>query len=195
VNWLYGENERFRERLLAAGANPNLPNHVGVTPFIEACKYGDLAPKVIQMLLHGADLNIRDQNGWNALDWAEKSNRKECADFLKAWKSPAREKMLQQARTGVAGSWADENSLFTYSPNGRRVNYRLDGSYYDEGHWKVEGELLITTAIDRNSGAEIPSQTYTYLLVDAKPDELTLLTLQNGTTYHAKRIAPIPAPE
>lgn len=193
VNWLFGENERFREKLLAAGANPNIPNNVGVTPFIEACKYGDLAPKVIQMLLYGADLSIRDKEGRNALDWAEKSNRKECANFLKAWKTPERETMLNQAQTGVVGSWADENSLFTYSDDGKRVNYRLDGSYVDEGYWKVDGELLTTTTIDKESGAEIPSQSYTYLLVDAKPDEMTILTLQNGSTYHAKRIASIPA--
>jgi len=193
VNWLFGENERFREKLLAAGANPNLPNKVGTTPFIEACKYGDLAPKVIQMLLYGADLTLRDKEGRTALDWAEKSNRKECANFLKAWKTPARAKMLMQAQTGVVGSWADENSLFTYSADGKRVNYRLDGSYVDEGYWKVDGELLITTAIDKESGAEIPSQTYTYLLVDAKPDEMTILTLQDGSTDHAKRIASIPA--
>lgn len=98
-----------------------------------------------------------------------------------------------QAQTGVVGSWADENSLFTYSADGKRVNYRLDGSYVDEGYWKVDGELLITTAIDKESGAEIQSQTYTYLLVDAKPDEMTILTLQDGSTYHAKRIASIPA--
>jgi len=193
VSWLSGENERFREKLLAAGANPNLPNKAGLTPFIEACQYGDLAPKIIQMLLYGVDLTIRDNQGWTALDWAEKSNRKECANFLKAWKTPARENMLMQAQSSVAGSWADENSLFTYSADGKRVNYRLDGSFVDEGHWKVEGELLITTTIDKESGAVIPSRTYTYLLVDAKPDELTILSLQDGTTYHAKRIASIPA--
>ncbi len=193
VNWLFGENERFREKLLAAGANPNLPNKVGATPFIEACKYGDLAPKIIQMLLYGADLTIRDNQGLTALDWAEKSNRKECANFLKVWKTPERERMLMQARSGVVGSWADENSFFTYSADGKRVNYRLDGSYANEGHWKVDGELLITTTIDKKTGEVIPSQTYTYLLVDAKPDALTLLTLQNGATYHAKRIPSIPA--
>jgi len=37
------------------------------------------------------------------------------------------------------------------------------------------------------------SQTYTDLLVDAKPDEMTILTLQDGSTDHAKRIASIPA--
>lgn len=192
VNWLFGENERLREKLLAAGANPNLPNKVGATPFIEACKYGDLAPKIIQMLLYGADLTIRDNQGLTALDWAEKSNRKECANFLKAWKTPQREKMLRQAQSSVVGNWADENSFFTYGADGKRVNYRLDGSYVNEGHWKVEGELLITTTIDKESGAVIPSRTYTYLLVDAKPDEMTLLTLENGSTYHAKRIASIP---
>ncbi len=193
VNWLFGENERFREKLLAAGANPNIPNKVGVTPFIEACKYGDLAPKVIQMLLYGADLTMRDKQGLTALDWAEKSNRKECANFLKEWKTPSREKMLKKAQTSMVGSWADENSLFTYTADGKRVNYRLDGSYVDEGYWKVDGELLVTTSIDKESGADIPSRMYTYLLVDANPDAITILAIQNGTTYHAKRIESIPA--
>jgi hypothetical protein len=195
VCWLAGENERFREMLLAAGANPNHFNHKGRTPFIEACIYGDLAPKVIQMLFYGADLSLRDDKGLTALDWAEKSNRKDCANFLKVWKTSEREKMLALAKTSVVGSWADENSFFTYSADGKRVNYRLDGSYVNEGHWKVDGELLTTTTIDKKTGDIIPSGTYTYLLVDAQPDKMTLLTLQDGSTYHAKRIPAVPVAE
>ncbi len=82
VGWRFQEMEDFREELLQAGANPNLPDKQGLTPFIQACKYGDLAPKITQMVQHGADINFRDKSGHTALYYAQKSGRSEAADYL-----------------------------------------------------------------------------------------------------------------
>ncbi len=69
--WRGGEIEEFREEILAAGANPNLPN-----------KYGDLALKITQMVAHGADINYQDNDHHTALYYAKQSGKTEAADYL-----------------------------------------------------------------------------------------------------------------
>lgn len=76
ISWNYWEIHRFREELLEAGADPNLPDHNGRTPLIHACRgSGIMGHPVAQLLMHGADLEHRDHEGKTALDYA-----RECAD-------------------------------------------------------------------------------------------------------------------
>jgi ankyrin repeat protein/beta-lactamase regulating signal transducer with metallopeptidase domain len=84
VGWNYEDNEKFREELLEAGANPNLRDQAGTTPFIAACVYGDLNPKITQMMAHGANINERDKSGHTGLYYAEQSGRTAAAEYLRS---------------------------------------------------------------------------------------------------------------
>ena len=84
VGWNYEDNEKFREELLEAGANPNLRDQTGTTPFIAACVYGDLNPKITQMVAHGAHINERDKSGHTGLYYAEQSGRTAAAKYLRS---------------------------------------------------------------------------------------------------------------
>lgn len=53
----------------------------GMTPFMQACCYGDL--ELISYIKEcGADMNVRDNNGMNALDYSKKLGQKKVKDFL-----------------------------------------------------------------------------------------------------------------
>lgn len=60
--------------LLSKGANLNVIDDLGFSPFIEACRSGKL--ELIQpLLVSGADLNIRSNNDDTPLKFALISNR------------------------------------------------------------------------------------------------------------------------
>ncbi len=82
TGWNFPENEKFREELLEAGANPNLPDKHGKTPFMSACVHGDVTLKITQMVAHGANINLRDNDGHTALYYAQKSGRTEAVNYL-----------------------------------------------------------------------------------------------------------------
>lgn len=65
--------------LLAAGADPNLPNHT--TPLIQSVRYGNL--KVIQALLNaGARVDIPQKDGYTALDIAQLYRQDKALELL-----------------------------------------------------------------------------------------------------------------
>ncbi|MEM7791544.1 MAG: ankyrin repeat domain-containing protein, partial [Verrucomicrobiota bacterium] len=76
---------KFRQELIAAGADVNLATTKGVTPLIRASMHGGHYPgdAIDQLLAGGADPYLADQQGRTALDWAERSGRKEAAKRLR----------------------------------------------------------------------------------------------------------------
>ena len=55
----------------------------GMTPLMMAARYNKV--EIIKLLVSkGADLKTRDENGFTALRYAQLSNAKEAADFLKS---------------------------------------------------------------------------------------------------------------
>jgi ankyrin repeat protein len=83
VSWNYWEVHRFREKLLRAGADPNLVDKNGRTPLTHACiGNGRLVQTVPQLLLFGADINHQDKYGKTPLDYALESAEDEIATYL-----------------------------------------------------------------------------------------------------------------
>ncbi|MEM7790505.1 MAG: sigma-70 family RNA polymerase sigma factor [Verrucomicrobiota bacterium] len=83
--WNYYAVNKFRQELIAAGADVNLATTKGVTPLIRASMHGGHYPgdAIDQLLAGGADPYLADQQGRTALDWAERSGRKEAAQRLR----------------------------------------------------------------------------------------------------------------
>lgn len=92
--------------LLEQGANPNgsypvtpdpkQPGPKPVAVIIMAGQRGD--PEILRLLIeHGADLKVRDQNGWSALRWAKSAKKMEAA------------KVLEDA--GLRDDFADDEAL------------------------------------------------------------------------------------
>lgn len=71
------------EDLLHGGVDPNASLYNHETALHLAV--GNNQPEVAKFLMaHNADIHAQDSNGQTPLDWAEKYNRSEMADFLKA---------------------------------------------------------------------------------------------------------------
>ncbi len=68
-------------QLLVAGANPNAAAGKSKSPIVLALEneYFDLADI---MLSNGAEISIRDQNGWTPLIWAAIKGRQKVVEFL-----------------------------------------------------------------------------------------------------------------
>ena len=63
------------KRLLARGADPNIPENNGITPLMEAASWGRL--RIITLLVRGgAEVNARDNFGDSALDYAESERKR-----------------------------------------------------------------------------------------------------------------------
>jgi ankyrin repeat protein len=60
--------------LLKAGANVNLRDHNGYTPFIHLAKYCDEVECVRAFIKAGADVNASTPFGWTALQEAERAH-------------------------------------------------------------------------------------------------------------------------
>src|SRR5207253_1989293 len=58
------------QKLLDAGADPNIPDEDGVTPLMKAANRGD-PDRVIALLSAGAVPKAKDKSGRTALDWAK----------------------------------------------------------------------------------------------------------------------------
>jgi len=82
IAWNYWEVNHFREELIRAGADPNLPDKSSRSPLIQAAKHGTMGSTLSQLLLFGADINYRDKHGRSALDYARESSRNGAAAYL-----------------------------------------------------------------------------------------------------------------
>ncbi len=82
--WDYGEMTAFREELLQAGANPNVPNAKGETPVMRALWHQPTTP-LKQLLEYGGDPYLKDKQGLNAIDRARRDGKTETAEFLEAY--------------------------------------------------------------------------------------------------------------
>jgi hypothetical protein len=70
------------EALLAAGANPSIPDKVNETPLHQTCVNGSI--HVARLLLENhADLNAADYTGATPLDWAHRYGREDIAALLR----------------------------------------------------------------------------------------------------------------
>ena len=79
---VFGKIETIKYLLNDLGMDVNSTKRKsGMTPFMQACCYGDL--ELISYIKEcGADINKRDNNGMNALDYAKKLGQKKVKDFL-----------------------------------------------------------------------------------------------------------------
>ena len=81
-------NSAAVQRLLAAGADPNVRDRFGRTALVEATAhalfYGDHSAVVQQLLAAGADPNIQDPDGETALMKAARSGQSDIAQHLVA---------------------------------------------------------------------------------------------------------------
>lgn len=75
--------EAVVERLLAAGADPNARQQLGVTPLMGAAASGR-RPLVDRLLAAGADPAAVDESGKTAADWARERGAAAVAEFLEA---------------------------------------------------------------------------------------------------------------
>jgi ankyrin repeat protein len=69
--------------MIRKGADSNLPDHRGVTPFMSACEHGSL-PLATEMLDHGAALEARDRSGATPLFYAVRSGNGRLVELLLA---------------------------------------------------------------------------------------------------------------
>ncbi|MBT4007910.1 MAG: ankyrin repeat domain-containing protein [Elusimicrobiaceae bacterium] len=70
------------EELLDAGADPDIPDNDGQTVLMNASYYGVM--KTVKLLIDKeADLYIRNNDGYNAFELAEKRGHKEIAEYIK----------------------------------------------------------------------------------------------------------------
>lgn len=69
-------------RLINAGADINLPNTYGLTPLMDAAVAGDLRLVNDLIALHKANMNIRCDYGYTALDWARYVGQHAIVDLL-----------------------------------------------------------------------------------------------------------------
>jgi uncharacterized protein len=77
----YSEDADLVERLLKAGAKPNVVNDFGSTPMSEAAQVGNAA--IIKLLLKaGADVNSRNREGQTALMAVARTGRVDAAQLL-----------------------------------------------------------------------------------------------------------------
>jgi len=79
---VFGQIDTIRYLISELGMDINTTKRKsGMTPFMQACCYGDL--ELISYIKEsGADINVRDKNGMNALDYAKKLGQKKVKDFL-----------------------------------------------------------------------------------------------------------------
>ncbi len=84
-------NAEIVKLLLAHGADPNLPNDVGMYPLHYAAM-GDSVDVLALMQASGTQQHVKDAEGKTPLDWARFYERSECEQFLRSWaKSEERE--------------------------------------------------------------------------------------------------------
>jgi uncharacterized protein len=70
------------EKLLDAGADPNIPENNGTTPVMEAAGWGSL--RLIRLLVrYKANVRARDNFGDSALDYAAKQKHPKAVQLLK----------------------------------------------------------------------------------------------------------------
>ncbi|TSA29640.1 MAG: ankyrin repeat domain-containing protein [Verrucomicrobiaceae bacterium] len=80
----YGRTEIVR-RLLEAGANPNIKEGEGWTPFLAAADRGH-KETVILLLQSGADSSIGRPDGISAAEYARKHEDEDIASVIEQWK-------------------------------------------------------------------------------------------------------------
>ncbi|HEY0256797.1 MAG TPA: ankyrin repeat domain-containing protein [Candidatus Methylacidiphilales bacterium] len=172
VGWLYPENEKFREELLDAGANPNLPDKRGLTPFICACIYGDLDPKITQMLAHGANINQRDHEGHSGLYYAERSGRTEAAAYLR--QHGATEDPQANSTSTSSSESSDQKTGDAMPPKSIIIHIQQnDGSPLAGAIAKIEGPDLsanLTTGADGLATISLPAALPKYLSAHVHKD-------------------------
>lgn len=79
-----GPNDDTILLLLEHGADPNIPDFLGVTPLFEALQ----SPSTVRILLeHGADINQKDGHGITALEYAKRWGYRKTAELLSNWSS------------------------------------------------------------------------------------------------------------
>ena len=78
----YNDLACLAEALLAAGANPSIPNIINETPLHRTCVNGSI--QVARVLLENhADLDAVDNSGATPLDWAHRYGREDIAALLR----------------------------------------------------------------------------------------------------------------
>jgi ankyrin repeat protein len=79
-----GNVAQVRE-LLNRGADPNTAGSRGLTPLMVAASADKQSPEIVHSLLaKGAKIDVRDESGWTALDWALLQGETEVAQVIRA---------------------------------------------------------------------------------------------------------------
>jgi ankyrin repeat protein len=108
LHWaVYNDEDDLVDRLIAAGANPNLRNDYGATPLAEAAITGN-AQVIRKLLKAGADVESRNADGQTALMIVARSANLEAANLL--LKAGANVNAKENWRGQTALMWAAAQS-------------------------------------------------------------------------------------
>lgn len=136
-NAVSDESLKRAKKLLAQGADPNIPETNGITPLMDAAESGNLA--IVELLLaNGADPYLLDMFGDCALDYAGREVNTKIVEMLRSRTDPqqmqlaiaARERALADERERVARlaeSWpaTETRDVWYASQNGELIGIGL----------------------------------------------------------------------
>jgi hypothetical protein len=98
-------------------------------------------------------------------------------------------KNIANAKSILPGTWRDENSLVTYSPDGT-AHAKFDSGREEINSWRIEGDILIDKKIKykkkKNNEWKHDNVKFNYKLIYIDQNKFTI---QHGRKlYHSKRI-------
>jgi len=149
--------------LLEHGADPNIPNHNGLTPLEHACgRDKSVALPLVKLLLaRGAEVNHtnRDGGGLGPLDWAVSSDNTELVKLLLEHGADARAKSKHgETALHSAASRGDTEIAAMLIERGADVNAEISGGTtpLHQGSWNGHEEILKLLLA---KGAEVDPKT------------------------------------
>lgn len=109
LHWaVYNEDALLVERLLAAGAEPDVVNDYGSRPMLEAAKAGNI--EILRLLLAaGADVESANAEGQTALMTVARSDNVEAAQLL----------LAQGAEVNARENWKEQTALIWAAAQGQ----------------------------------------------------------------------------